>query len=120
MSASRMAPAVEAALAPYRRTYAERPLPHVEVPAAVSEGLAAGIREGLSSMRFDLFELAPRGRYEVCSAPMEDSLCASLVGVASFLADRPFEVLRASWIRTKHGSYALLRDDSPPAGAAAD
>lgn len=120
MSAGSLAPAVAQALAPYRRAYEERPLPHVELPAAVSPGLAANLRAGLVSAPFERFELAHRGRYERSTEPVDPGLCASLVNVAAFLANQPFEVLRAAWIRSAHRSYALLRDDSPSPGAVAE
>jgi hypothetical protein len=120
MTNAPLAPAVAQALSPFRRAYEERPLPHVELPAAVSPGLAANLRAGLAGAPFERFDLAPRGRYERSAEPPDPALCASLVNVASFLAGQPFEVLRASWIRTAHRSYALLRDDSPPPGAIAE
>ncbi len=120
MSKPAFAPAVEQALSPYRRAYEERPLPHVELPAAVSPGLAANLRAGLAASIFERFDVAPRGRYERCTDPPDHGLCTSLVNVASFLAGQPFEILRAAWIRTSHRSYALVRDDTPPPGTIAD
>lgn len=115
-----IAPSAAAALAPFRRAYAEHALPHVEVPGAVSPALAARVRAGLAGSRFEPFELAPRGRYERCADPPDAELAATLADVASFLAGAPLAVLGATWIRARHRSYALLRDDDPPPDAAAE
>lgn len=115
-----IAPAAAQALAPFRRAYAERPLPHVEVPAAVSPALAAAVRAGLDASRFQVFDLAPRGHYEHCGDAPTAELIATLAGVASFLADRPLAPIHSKWIRASHRSYALLRGDAPPAGAVAE
>ena len=64
-------PAAARALEPFRRAYAEHPLPHVEVPAAVSPTLAEAVRASLANRRFEAFDLAPRGRYERCTEPPE-------------------------------------------------
>jgi hypothetical protein len=107
-----IAPAAARALAPFRRAYGEHPLPHVEVPAAVSPALAASVRASLAPSRFEAFDLAPRGRYERCADPPEPGLASTLVEVASFLAAAPLAVVSATWVRAQHGSYALLRDDA--------
>lgn len=115
-----IAPSAAQALAPFRRAYGESPLPHVEVPGAVSPALAARVREGLAGRLFEPFHVPPRGRYDRCSAPPDAELASTLVAVASFLADRPLALLGATWVRARRGSYALLRDDEPPAGAVAE
>jgi hypothetical protein len=115
-----IAPAAAEALAPFQRAYAESPLPHVEVPGAVSPALAARVRAGLAGVPFEAFELAPRGRYQRSTAPPDAELAGTLAAVASFLAGRPLAILGATWLRARHRSYALLRDDEPPPGAAAE
>ena len=115
-----IAPAAAQALAPFRRAFGESPLPHVEVPGAVSPALAARVRAGLASAPFEPFYLAPHGRYERCAEAPDADLAGTLVEVASFLADRPLAIVGATWIRTRRGSYALLRDDEPPSAAVAE
>lgn len=115
-----IAPAAAQALAPFRRAFGESPLPHVEVPGAVSPALAARVRAGLADSVFERFDLAPRGRYERCDDAPDPELAKTLAGVASFLADRPLAIVGATWIRTRHGSYALIRDDEPRPDAVAE
>lgn len=115
-----IAPAVAEALAPHRRAYGESPLPHVEVPGAVSPALAAAVRDALADRPFEAFDLAPRGRYERSTDPPDAALVATLAGVASYLADTPLTVIGSVWLRARRGSYALLRDDAPPPGAVAE
>jgi hypothetical protein len=115
-----IAPAAARALEPFRRAFGDSPLPHVEVPGAVSPALAARIRESLAPLPFERFDLAPRGRYERCAAPPDAELAATLTEVASFVAGRPLAIVGAAWIRARRGSYALIRDDEPPPGAEAE
>ncbi|MEZ4301765.1 MAG: hypothetical protein R3B70_42915 [Polyangiaceae bacterium] len=115
-----IAPAAAEALAPFRRTYAEQPLPHVDVPALVSPALAARVRASLTHTPFEPFDFAPRGRYERSAAPPDPQLAAALTDIASFLAGAPLAILEATWLRARHRSYALLRDDAPRTGTLAE
>lgn len=115
-----IAQAAAQALEPFRRSYAEQPLPHVEVPGVVSVALAGAVRESLATSRFEAFDLAPAGRYERCSEPPSPELSATLVEVASFLAARPLAPISATWIRARHRSYALLAGDKVAEGTVAE
>jgi hypothetical protein len=100
-------------LAPYRRAFAERPLPYVEVPDAVSEALAARLREGVAQAPCQRFELVHRGRYERCDEP-DAALLTSLAAAASFVAGAAHAPVRGTWLRMRRGDYALASDDVPP------
>lgn len=103
-------------LAPFRHAFAERPLPHVEVPDAITPALAARLRTGSALAPWQRFDLAPRGRYER-REERDEVLLASLAAIASLLAGAPHTPSRATWVRMRHGDYALLRDDAPPHAA---
>lgn len=121
MSAATPAPAPIAApllemLAPYRRAFGESPLPFVEVPQAVSPGLARQLREMASAARYERFDLAHRGRYERAGEG-DAALLASLAAAASFIAGTAHAPMHATWLKMRRGDYALLRDDVPPHAA---
>jgi len=101
----------EASILLTRQQLGSSMLPAVAVEAGCSEALTRELRAAASAARFDRFDLAHWGRYDVSNdEPPRDAL-AALVGVAAACVGTPLERVMHRWVRLGRGDYALVRDD---------
>lgn len=100
-------------LQPYQSRYFEQALPHVEIEGFIDQPAMQSLRNSLQTVPFLHCDVRSRGCYEYSLASLDASLVSAMVSATNFVTGRSLQVESSRWIRTKHRSYALLRDDPP-------
>lgn len=85
------------------------------LPAMSYRGLsseACGVLRSLAAaQKFIHFDLAPRGRFELCDAALDEALEDELASIVAACAASAVKLVAHRWTRLVRGDYALCLDD---------
>jgi hypothetical protein len=95
-----------------RAQFAEGRCHHVVLGGFLDEAAAAALREQVNSATFTAYSAPDRGHYEHNHELVIRALFDELRAVAEQLAGRPLRLDHARWLRLKHRSYQLIKDDA--------
>ncbi len=95
-----------------RAQFADGRCHHVVMGGFLDEAAAAALREQVNASTFTAYHQPDRGHYEHNHELVMPALFDDLRAIAEQLAQGPLRIDQARWLRMKHRSYQLIKDDA--------